>query len=170
VAALGARERLSMVTPFEDLFPGLRGSGYEVKSRQDDGYNYIAWAAGATNTAHWWWPFGDPPKTYWSEGVPRQESLEAFQQLFEQLGYAVCDHAELELGYEKVALFADAQGVPLHAARQLPTGRWTSKLGALEDIEHALQDLVGTEYGSVVRVMKRPVPAAAGEEVEPQGG
>jgi hypothetical protein len=61
-----------------------------------------------------------------------------------------------------VALFADAQGVLLHAARQLPGGRWTSKLGALEDIEHALQDLVGTEYGSVVQVMKRPVSEGAG--------
>ena len=102
--------------------------------------------------------------------MPRQETLEAFQQLFEGLGYAVCDHAEVELGYEKVALFADAQGVPLHAARQLPGGRWTSKLGTLEDIEHALQDLVGTEYGSVVRVMKRLVPVAAGEQVAPQDG
>jgi hypothetical protein len=46
-----------------------------------------------------------------------------------------------------VALYADGQGVPLHAARQWPDGRWTSKLGAMEDIEHALQDLVGSEYG-----------------------
>ena len=102
--------------------------------------------------------------------MPRQETLEAFQQLFESLRYNVCDHAEVELGYEKVALFADAQGAPLHAARQLPGGRWTSKLGAMEDIEHALQDLVGTEYGSVVRVMKRAVPVAPGEKVAPQGG
>ena len=151
-----------MVTDLESLFPGLRGSGYEVKSRQDDLYNCIAWAAGANHTAMWWWPFGDPHKTYWPEGVPRQETLEAFRQLFERLGYAVCEHAEMELGYEKVALFAGAQGVPLHAARQLLGGRWTSKLGALEDIEHALQDLVGTEYGSVVQVMKRPVSKAAG--------
>ena len=118
----------------------------------------------------WWWPFGDPQKTSWPEGVPRQETLAAFQQLFESLGYIACAHAEAELGYEKVALFADAQGVPLHAAQQLPGGRWISKLGAMEDIEHKLQDLVGTEYGSVVRIMKRPVPVAAGEKVAPQEG
>jgi len=151
-----------MVTHFEELFPRLGGSGYDVTSRQEDTYNCIAWAAGATGNARWWWPFGDPHKTYWPEGVPRQETLEAFQQLFESLGYAVCDRAELEPGYEKVALFADEQDLPLHAARQLPGGRWTSKLGVLEDIEHALQDLVGTEYGSVVRVMKRLAPRAAG--------
>ena len=149
-----------MVTHIERLFPGLRGSEYEVKSPQNDVYNCIAWAAGPANTNLWWWPFGDPEKTYWPESVPRQETREAFRQLFESLGYAACDHAEVELGYEKVALFADDAGFPLHAARQLASGRWTSKLGALEDIEHALQDLVGTEYGSVVFVMKRPASAA----------
>jgi hypothetical protein len=159
-----------MVTHIEALFPGLSGSGYEVKSKQDDVYNCIAWAAGPTNTNAWWWPFGDPQTTYWPESVPRQETLEAFRQMFETLGYAACDHAEVEPGYEKVALFADAQGVPLHAARQLPGGRWTSKLGALEDIEHALQDLVGTEYGSVALVMKRPAARTEGENVTREGG
>jgi hypothetical protein len=85
-----------MVAHLEDLFPGLRGSEYGVTSRQDDGYNCIAWAAGATNTTLWWWPLGDPQKTYWPEGVPRQQTLEAFQQLFEGLGYTVCNHAEAE--------------------------------------------------------------------------
>ena len=51
---------------------------------------------------------------------------------------------------------------PKHAARQLPSGRWTSKLGFLEDIEHALHDLEGTEYGAVVLVMKRPIIAVEG--------
>jgi hypothetical protein len=151
-----------MVAHIENLFPGLCGSAYEVKSEQDDVYNCIAWAAGPTNTNSWWWPFGDSRKTYWPEGVPRQETLEAFRQLFETLGYAVCDHAGVELGYEKVALFADEHGFPMHAARQLPSGRWTSKLGALEDIEHALQDLVGTAYGSVALVLKRAMPTAGG--------
>jgi len=52
--------------------------------------------------------------------------------------------------------------VPLHVARQLPSGRWSSKLGALQDIEHDLHDLEGTEYGSVVLVMKRTLPATIG--------
>jgi hypothetical protein len=52
---------------------------------------------------------------------------------------------------------------PLYAARQLPNGRWTSKLGEWEDIEHALHDLTGMVYGSVVLVMKRPRTANAGE-------
>ncbi len=65
------------------------------------------------------------------------------------------DDEQLEPGYQKIALFARA-GVPKHAARQLPSGRWISKLW-IEDIEHALHDLTGMAYGTVVLVMKRPV-------------
>jgi hypothetical protein len=32
----------------------------------------------------------------------------------------------------------------------------------MEDIEHALHDLAGTVYGSVVLLMKRPLPMQAG--------
>ncbi len=155
MAALGTRQWLSMVTHLESLFPGLRGSGYRITSPRCDDYNCIAWAAGPANTDRWWWPFGDPDKTFWPPNIPREESLNAFRDLFVSLHYAVCDDDDLEPGYEKVAIFADDLRVPLHAARQLPDGRWASKFGALEDIEHALHDLVGTEYGTIVLVMKR---------------
>jgi hypothetical protein len=153
-----------MVRGIEDLFPGLRGPAYQVTSPPDAVYNCIAWAAGATDI--WWWPIGDPQRVHWPAGVPREETLEALREAFATLGYAICDHSELEPGHEKVALFTNAVGCPTHAARQLCTGRWTSKLGQLEDIEHALRDLEGTEYGAVVLVMKRPVPAAKGEKAE----
>jgi hypothetical protein len=68
----------------------------------------------------------------------------------------VCTGDELEAGFEKIALFANDQGQPKHAARQLSDGHWTSKLGKSEDIEHALHDLTGVLYGSVVLIMKRP--------------
>lgn len=68
----------------------------------------------------------------------------------------------LEVGVERVALFAGSDGFPTHAARQLPNGRWTSKIGFLEDIEHDLYDLEGSEYGAVVRIMRRSVPTHPG--------
>jgi hypothetical protein len=38
---------------------------------------------------------------------------------------------------------------------------WTSKLGHDEDIEHRTFDaLMGAEYGTVVRVMRRTLPQA----------
>jgi hypothetical protein len=71
---------------------------------------------------------------------------------------ALCTAADdsLEPGFEKIALYALA-GLPKHAARQLPNGRWTSKLGELEDVEHLVDGLVGTWYGGVIQVLKRPL-------------
>jgi hypothetical protein len=43
-------------------------------------------------------------------------------------------------------------------ARQLSNGKWTSKLGQDEDIEHEnLEGLVGEIYGSVVCIMKKTI-------------
>jgi hypothetical protein len=135
----------------EDVFPGLCGQAYEVKSQRDEAYNCIAWAAGDNGT--WWWPDQAEEDT-WPVGVARVATVAAFQDAFATLGYITCDDDRLEDGHEKIAIFA-LEGVPKHAARQLPSGRWTSKLGLLEDIEHALHDLTGMAYGSVVLVMKR---------------
>ena len=71
----------------------------------------------------------------------------------------MCGNGSLEDGYEKVAIYA-RDGELTHAARQLRDGRWTSKLGKYEDIEHdSLEALYGDgygEYGSVAVFMVRP--------------
>jgi hypothetical protein len=139
--------------PLEDDFPNLNQTGYLVTSPSSNEYNCIAWAAGINDT--WWEP--DPfDSYYWPPDVPRRYTMTAYIQAFESLGFSVCDDPSFEPGFEKVALFATFDGVPRHAARQLSNGRWTSKLGYLEDIEHILDGLVGTRYGAVVRILKRP--------------
>src|SRR5437016_3494684 len=143
-----------MVEPsLEDVFPGLRGQPYQIKSPRDHRYNCIAFAAG--DDRNWWWPDA-AGEEIWPAGVAQAEMVDAFRDAFAALGYVVCDNDQLEPGYEKVALFA-LTGVPKHAARQLPGGRWVSKLGPSEDIEHRLHDLTGMVYGAVVLVMKRLV-------------
>jgi len=157
-----------MVKSLEDTFPGLTRGGFSVTSPRNTKYNGIAWAAGDTN--HWWWPIPDFKEIYWPPSGACTVSLAAFQDAFATLGYVECDCEDLEPGFEKVALFANDQGVPLHAARQLPGGRWTSKLGELEDIEHAWRDLEGTEYGSVAFVMKRSLEAGSHKEPSAEAG
>lgn len=72
------------------------------------------------------------------------------------VGFEECESPDLEDGYEKVAIFADATHDPRHAARQLPNGKWTSKLGDHVDIEHAAVQAVGGEfYGEPVVYMRR---------------
>ncbi len=147
-----------MVDPLLEVFPNLVRGGYTFTSPSNQDYNCIAWAAG--DTANWWWPLPpDVKEVFWPVGVTRAETLSAFREVFASLGYGECADAGLEPDFEKVALFAD-HDVPRHAARQLCSGRWTSKLGELEDIEHALHDLEGSVYGSVVLLMKRPLGVA----------
>jgi hypothetical protein len=88
--------------------------------------------------------------------MPGERTLAAFIQALATVGYAPCPDGSLEPGWEKVALYATDEG-PTHAARQLPSGCWTSKLGPDDDIEHALEGLCSPLYGSVVQFLRRMV-------------
>ena len=88
-------------------------------------------------------------------GAPMEDSLDAFVAAFGTLGYERCSDGALEEGFERIALYGLSNSIT-HAARQLNTGLWTSKLGKLEDIEHSTSsELEGTDYGSVVQYMRR---------------
>jgi len=76
--------------------------------------------------------------------------------VFLGLGFETCDNADVCAHWENIAIFGDAAGYR-HAARQLETGHWLSKLGKLYDIEHKfLDDLADGSYGTVMQFMKRP--------------
>ena len=144
-----------MVSPIEEIFPALAKGGFQVTSPVDKRYNCIAYAAG--DTAKWWWPFPENvAEVYWPAGVQRAETLAAFRDALATVGFTECSTDDLEPHVEKIALFANKDSVPLHAARQRIDGRWVSKLGEREDIEHALRDLEGDAYGAVAMIMQRP--------------
>ncbi len=81
--------------------------------------------------------------------------------MFASLGYQKCElaeSAELEIGFEKIAIYVGQNGLPTHAARQQKDGSWTSKLGHWYDIEHSTPEGVqGLIYGTVETIMKRPL-------------
>ncbi len=134
-------------------FPGLVSQNFIGTSPVDSSYNCVAWAAGVTDVP--WWPFEWP--YHWPPEAPLEETISAFVAAYATLRYVECDEADFEDGIEKVAIYGDAQQVPTHVARQLPDGRWTSKLGDLKDIEHStLEDLAGGLYGTPVTFMRRP--------------
>jgi len=137
------------------VFPKLHQENYRVTSAADGSYNGMAYAADRTDYP--WWPV-EPGTTgvCWPEAAAVEETVDAFVAAFATLGYVVCAGPELEAGSEKIAIYADSSGVPKHAARQLPTGAWASKLGDLQDIEHkSLADLEGDAYGRAVRFLIR---------------
>jgi hypothetical protein len=135
--------------------PRLTSDNYRETSPASWEYNCVAWAAGVTDA--WWWPV---PGRYWPDGVLREETLPAFLAAFATLGYLPGVSAILEPDVEKVAVYA-AGSTPTHAARQLASGWWTSKLGPSLDIEHATaEDVAGGAYGEVVALLGRTRAAA----------
>ena len=139
----------------EGLFPYLRGTSWRVTSPPTALYNCVAWAAGQDNI--WWWPVFPPEVGYfWPAAAPREETVTALILAFSTLGYQAAPDAGLVAGMVKIAVYARGDE-PTHAARQLPSGLWTSKLGRFADIEHSLESLTGKEYGSVVQILQRPM-------------
>jgi hypothetical protein len=138
-------------------FPFLNELNCTETSKFMRRYNCIAWAAGDT-TRKWWPDFA--LIAYWPPRAPREETIGAFVAAFETLGYKLCLDERSEAGVEKIALYGieqpDKTILPTHAARQLESGEWTSKLGDFEDISHkTLDDLNGPIYGRMICCMSR---------------
>lgn len=93
---------------------------------------------------------------YWPSGATRGDTVADWGAALETYGYRSCRSPDHEEGWEKVAIFSKVH-TPTHVARQLPGGRWTSKIGKWEDIEHDFAALEGDRYGKISRILKRPV-------------
>ncbi len=132
-----------------DDFPRLTEQNHRITSPATPDYNCIAWSAG--DVEHWW-----QPRVYWPIATSDDDyGIGILEQAFLSLGFDECNDSTLESGYEKVALYG-ASLFYTHASRQLPNAKWTSKLGASEDIEHdSPDDIAGGIYGEVVQFMKR---------------
>lgn len=135
------------------------GEPYRVVFPPDPRFNCIAHAAGESN--RWWWPlpYPSPPGLFWPN-VPRVESVDAFVLAFATIGYAKGANDSVEPTLEKIAVYAK-HGKPTHAALQLASGLWTSKIGIWEVLEHTLIGLTGNgpnEYGDVVEILSRARP------------
>jgi hypothetical protein len=132
--------------------PNLATEHFRGTSPQDKGYNCLAWAGHDTRRkwhpsafAGLYWPGGEQPDT-----------VEGWISGYAAIGYRRCDSPEFEPGIEKLAIYGDENG-PSHVARQLPNGKWTSKMGNMEDIEHTLQGLQDGKYGRVQVILQRPM-------------
>ncbi len=133
-------------------FPDLGADAPTVDHPPDGRYNCVAWAAGRTDA--WWWP-GDPAG-YWPPGVPDELTVAAVVAALGTVGYSPCLDGRPEPDVEKAAVYARG-GVPTHVARQLPDGRWSSKLGRDCVVSHATPGSVeGAVYGTVVEYLRRP--------------
>lgn len=136
-------------------FPKLIQSvNFLFKSKTDNKYNCIAWALIRDDL---WVDAVDVELDgiFWPATVPKGKDLFHLEALFKAYEYSKCDDFSFEDGFMKIALF-EKEMKWSHAARQLPSGQWASKMGMLEDIHHnSPHDLEGSGYGTIYLFMKR---------------
>jgi hypothetical protein len=135
-------------------FRRLTESNHRLTSAADPDYNCIAWAVG--DTEHWW-----QPGLYWPIAAPHDDfGIAVLEQALHTLRFEDCGTNDLaEVGFEKVAVYGNTLFYA-HAAKQASSGKWSSKLGKAEDIEHDSPDAVaGGVYGEVVEILRRRIAA-----------
>jgi len=132
-------------------FPKLTDENHSITSPSTDNYNCVAWAYEISNKRMW----PGHLDYYWPSDVAGVDELRTLIQLYLDAGYAECKNGQREDGFKKVAIYVNQEG-PQHAARQLESGRWTSKLGDFEDIEHDTPEaLEGDFYGKVTVFLRK---------------
>lgn len=120
------------VSVIEKQFPKVRRQGYKITSIETLDYNCFAWVVGITTQ---WWSPEIEDGYHWPKNTPRKLEVKTFLKLYElNGGYVPCGNSEFENGFEKIALYANDLGQPTHAAKQLESGKWTSKLGGWKRI------------------------------------
>ena len=147
-------------------FPLLNSANSRKTSPVSESYNCISWVVEVDNKQYWPdnIPDLDPEwAVEWPEGIPNEETVDAFVAFFQLFGYKLCNGPEFEEGFIKLALFVDHRGVPTHASRQVPHNKkWTSKMGTDGiDIEHDdLISIIGPLYYGTPKVfMQKAVPS-----------
>jgi hypothetical protein len=133
------------------FFPRLKACNFRITSHQSASYNCIAWAAGVNDD---WWEYR---RGYTWPYATRAETIDAAVEVFVAQGYEKCDNDTLESGCQKIAINGDEYGYT-HAAKQLESGHWSSKLGKLQDIEHKnLSALTEGDYGEAKQILRKKI-------------
>jgi hypothetical protein len=130
----------------ERHFPNLSLDNFKFTSLQTDEYNCVAWVIDKDDD---WIQF------YYDNGN-NDVRVSRYIEYFNSLGFTISNNPNLQEGVIKIAVYSDDSNEFKHVARQLPNGKWTSKLGDWEDIEHETAEvLLGKSYGSRLTIMER---------------
>jgi hypothetical protein len=139
-----------MPKEWEQHFPNL--GDWQETSPATETYNCFAFAAGENSRN--WDPF-PPGMYYWPPNVPRSYNTDAYVQAYRTIGYEPCTDGSLEPQHQKIVMYTNEYGGVEHVARQLPDGKWTSKLGVEEDIVHETPQSLSVGYGQPTHFMRR---------------
>lgn len=152
------------------IFPKLsEDPDFLITSPSTNQYNCIAWAHGYSD--RWMQPVDQTVSThldfifYWPDDIECDGDIKFLIRTFELKDYEICDRWEHEEGFQKIALYIETNSTQYtHAAREIVSdknrcGKWTSKLGRGNDIQHGNPySIEGEYYGRVYCFMKRKFP------------
>lgn len=135
-------------------FPKLRPDNWERRSNATPRYNCMAFANG--DERHMWEPGKPGGMYYWPPTVRQDNTADTWEEVFLKKGYKRTDNCEMEVGFEKVAIYVSLEDMDASHVAISDGFVWLSKLGKQQDIAHSSLDLLeGDEYGIVDRVLKR---------------
>lgn len=147
------------VEDIKQLFPLLNSDGqFKLTSPEDSRYNCISWAMQRSDR----WtavPSGLPyldGVIWWPPGAKEGVDISCLVDAFRYEGFELCNDYSFEEEWLKVALYYDpSTNRWTHAARQLRSGVWASKLGRSYDIHHGTPYTIESDvYGKVFCIMK----------------
>lgn len=138
-------------------WPNLKiGDNFSYTSLKRRGFNCVAYALEFENKD---WDMLVFAKIYNLDKTQLDHSANGYAKIFsEKFGFEKCDNPNLEEGFKKIALYENNEGDFTHIARQMESGKWTSKMGNYEDIEH--YDLIGISgnfYGKPSMYMRKVI-------------
>ena len=114
---------------------------------------------------HFWEAGKHGGRFYWPPDIRQDNTLEAWEQVFLNQGYERTENREVEVGFEKAAIYVDLDDLLASHVAISDGYTWLSKLGKGQDIAHSSLELLegdkGDEYGIVDRILKRPFSQGA---------
>lgn len=119
-------------------------------SKQTWDYNCVMWSL---HRDDYWKDF-----FYTEDGyISIDQSIKPYVEFFKENGFSICETNVVEEGFEKICIYSK-NGIFSHVSRQLKDGRWASKMGNYEDIEHlSVFDVNGEGYGAPEVYMKKEI-------------
>lgn len=146
-------DQLEAYQRIKRICPRVSADNCAITSRASKAYNCVAWVL--ADEKRWYEPTVSG-QYYWPSEGASNYSLESYAEMFVGQGFVACETPLPENGFQKIALYGKRSEFS-HVALQMPSGRWSSKLGGWEDVEHdTLEVLSGPIYGKPKLFMKRP--------------
>jgi hypothetical protein len=91
---------------------------------------------------HFWTPSRHGGRYYWPPDIKRDDTADAWEQVFLNQGYERTESREVEAGFEKVAIYVGLDDMLASHVAVSDGNDWLSKLGKGQDISHSSLDLL----------------------------